>query len=128
MAFGCTIDVIAAFIVTFVTPYLIKPQYANLSSKVGFIFAGFTTLYLIWSIFFLPDLKGRSLEEVDELFNAKLWAWEFSSYKTQSLAGRVNDRDGTIDDKGIRQYAHEHELEERRNGVSQLSVVDTKMA
>lgn len=93
MALGCAVDVVAAFVVTFVTPYLIKPHYANLSSKVGFIFGGFTTLYLIWAIFFLPELKNRSLEEVDELFNANIWAWQFSSYKTKSLAGRVTERD-----------------------------------
>lgn len=89
MAMGCAVDVVAAFVVTFVTPYLIKPQYADLSSKVGFIFGGFTTLYMIWAIFFLPELKNRSLEEVDELFNANLWAWQFSKYETTSLAGRV---------------------------------------
>lgn len=126
MAFGCTIDVIAAFIVTFVTPYLIKPHYANLSSKVGFIFAGFTTLYLIWSIFFLPDLKGRSLEEVDELFNAKLWAWQFSSHKTTGLAGRVNNRDNTVGNKDIGADEHEHELEEHEGRLNPASVTNTK--
>lgn len=95
MAMGCAVDVIAAFVVTFVTPYLIKPEYANLSSKVGFIFGGFTTFYLIWAIFFLPELKNRSLEEVDELFNANLWAWQFSKYETKSLAGRMaQQKDG----------------------------------
>jgi MFS transporter, SP family, sugar:H+ symporter len=94
MAIGCMIDVVAAFIVTFVTPYLIQPQYANLASKVGFIFGGFTTLYLVWAAFCLPELKGRSLEEMDELFNAKLWAWQFSAYKTRSLAGQVGAHDG----------------------------------
>ncbi|KAK1764481.1 general substrate transporter [Phialemonium atrogriseum] len=95
MAMGCAVDVVAAFVVTFVTPYLIKPEYANLSSKVGFIFGGFTTFYLIWAIFFLPELKNRSLEEVDELFNANLWAWQFSKYETKSLAGRMaQQKDG----------------------------------
>jgi hypothetical protein len=30
----------------------------------------------------MPELKGRSLEEVDELFATKLPAWKFKSYKT----------------------------------------------
>lgn len=89
MALGCAVDVVAAFVVTFVTPFLIKPEHANLESKVGFIFGGFTTLYTIWAIFFLPELKNRSLDEIDELFNAKIWAWKFSSYQTKGLAGRV---------------------------------------
>lgn len=94
---GCIVDVIAAFAVTFTSPYLLDAKYANLSSKVGFIWGGFTTFYLIWALFYLPELKNRSLEEVDELFEAKLWGWQFSKFKTKSLAGRValHDTQGT---------------------------------
>ena len=45
------------------------------------------------------ELKNRSLEEIDELFQAKLWAWQFSSYETKGLAGRVaahTQADGAI--------------------------------
>lgn len=115
MAIGCSVDVVAAFVVTFVTPYLIKPEHANLSSKVGFIFGALTTLYLIWAVFFLPELKNRSLEEVDELFNAKLWAWQFSSYKTKSLAGRVAGRE-----KGM------SEKEEIQDEVATTTALETK--
>lgn len=116
MAMGCAVDVVAAFVVTFVTPYLLKPHYANLSSKVGFIFGGFTTLYLVWAILFLPELKNRSLEEVDELFNAKLWAWQFSKYKTTSLAGRVAHHDDRGSAKELQQEQEPEavELEESR--------------
>lgn len=47
-------------------------------------------LLFIFGIFFIPELKGRSLEETDELFDAKLkWAWQFSSYKTQGTGARI---------------------------------------
>lgn len=101
MAQACIVDVSAAFVVTFCVPYLIKPQYANLSSKVGFIFGGFTTLYFVWAVFCMPELKNRSLEEVDELFEEKLWAWQFSKYKTKGLAGRVTHHEIELSEKHV---------------------------
>lgn len=49
-------------------PYLLSPTYANLGAKVGFIFGACQVLVLIWSIFFLPETKDRTLEEIDEMF------------------------------------------------------------
>ncbi|KAL1866974.1 hypothetical protein VTK73DRAFT_4443 [Phialemonium thermophilum] len=78
MAFGTMVDVVAAFLVTFVTPYLLP----GMGVKIGWIFGSVGLFSLFWGIFFFPELKGRSLEEVDELFAAKLWAWQFSKYQT----------------------------------------------
>ena len=64
MAFGTTWDVIAAFGVTYSTPYML----AKLHAKVGYIFAGISLSSFIFAVFYVPELKGRSLEEVDELF------------------------------------------------------------
>ena len=36
-----------------------------------------------------PELRGRSLEEVDELFEAGLQAWQFSSYKTRGTGALI---------------------------------------
>ncbi|KAJ9150704.1 General substrate transporter [Pleurostoma richardsiae] len=84
MAFGTVIDVIAAFLVTFVTPYLLP----SMGVKIGWIFGSVAAFSLIWGIFFFPELKGRSLEEVDELFAANLQAWQFKRYETHGT-GRL---------------------------------------
>ena len=68
MAFGSTWDVIGAFVVTFTVPYLLGSPGANLGPKVAWIFAGTSGLSFIYVTLFVPELKGRSLEEVDELF------------------------------------------------------------
>lgn len=44
---------------------------------------------LLFAIFFVPELTGRSLEEVDELFDANLWAWQFKSYQTSGIGHRI---------------------------------------
>lgn len=37
---------------------------------------------MIFFFLFMPELKGRTLEEIDELFTEKVPAWKFKSYKT----------------------------------------------
>lgn len=45
---------------------------------------------MLFGIFLVPELKGRSLEETDELFDAGLvWGWQFSKYKTTGAGARI---------------------------------------
>lgn len=37
---------------------------------------------MVFFFLFMPELKGRTLEEIDELFTEKVPAWNFKSYKT----------------------------------------------
>jgi SP family myo-inositol transporter-like MFS transporter 13 len=40
-------------------------------STMFFAFAGFTVIYFITAFFFLPETKGRTLEEIGEHFEGK---------------------------------------------------------
>ncbi|KAI9727385.1 MAG: hypothetical protein M1834_008456 [Cirrosporium novae-zelandiae] len=82
---------ICDFVVTYTLPYLLNAPYANLQSKVGFIYGSVGALGIVWGIFYLPELKNRSLEEVDELFEQHLPAWKFKSWKpsSDSVGARV---------------------------------------
>ncbi|GME66195.1 putative sugar transporter [Neofusicoccum parvum] len=64
------------FITTFTLPYLLKAPYANLQSKVGLIYGAFATVGVVWMVACLPDLRGRSLEETEEMFEARVPAWK----------------------------------------------------
>lgn len=57
---------------TYSSPYLLNAPYANLGAKVGFIWGGLCIFFLLFSIFFVPELKGRSLEETEEMFDTHL--------------------------------------------------------
>lgn len=63
-------DVASACVVTYSLPYLLGTGGVgvNLGAKVGWIFGGISFLSFIFVTLFIPELSGRSLEEVDELF------------------------------------------------------------
>ncbi|KAH8811051.1 hypothetical protein F5884DRAFT_819467 [Xylogone sp. PMI_703] len=87
MAFGTACDVAAAFLVTFVTPYLLPSMGVN----IGWIFGSVAVFSVIWGFLFFPELKGRSLEEVDELFAARLYVWRFKKYETHGRGRLLAD-------------------------------------
>ncbi len=41
-------------------------------STMFFLFSGFTVLYLITVTFFLPETKGKTLEEIEQHFEGPL--------------------------------------------------------
>lgn len=59
---------------------------------------------MIFFFLFMPELKGRTLEEIDELFANRVSAWKFKSYKTtiqeQALA-EVRRQEGLMDEKHL---------------------------
>lgn len=67
-AFG---NLVIQFAVSFSTPYLLYAPYANLGSKVGFIFGSLAFVALLFSYFCIPECSGKSLEEIDQLFLEK---------------------------------------------------------
>ncbi|PSR83417.1 general substrate transporter [Coniella lustricola] len=115
IAFATAIDVLSAFVITFCIPYLLSTPGANLGAGVGWILGGDSLLGLIFAIFFVPELTGRSLEEVDELFDAGLWAWQFKDYKTTGIGHRIamlEEHDATAavlgSKNGLEQDDHVH--------------------
>jgi hypothetical protein len=60
------------FVTSFTLPYLLNAPYAHLQSKVGFIYGSFCIAGVVWAYFCMPELKGRSLEEVLEIFEQKV--------------------------------------------------------
>lgn len=59
---GTSIDVVAAFAVTYSSPYLLSSPGANLGAKVGFIFGCLCAYFCVYSIFFVPEMKVRYLK------------------------------------------------------------------
>jgi hypothetical protein len=62
-------------------------------------------IFLVWAIFFLPETKGRTLEDciplllikangqVDEMFAQKLSAWKFKNYECVGIEHAQETKD-----------------------------------
>lgn len=73
---------------TFSIPYILGSP-GHFSAGLGWLLGGDSVLAFIFALFFVPELKGRCFEEVDELFDAKLWAWQFNQYQTRGIGGQI---------------------------------------
>ncbi|OTB09857.1 hypothetical protein K445DRAFT_17218 [Daldinia sp. EC12] len=66
----------AAWLTTFTAPYSL-----NWGPRYGYIWFPSSIIAGIWVYFFLPEVQGRTLEEIDEMFEEKLPARKFRGYK-----------------------------------------------
>ncbi|KAL1304369.1 hypothetical protein AAFC00_003372 [Neodothiora populina] len=82
---GFTVSVI----VSFVAPYIQDAGYGNLQGKIGFLWGSFSVMSALWVYFFLPELKGRSLEELDELFEKRVGVFAFGKYEATGYGARL---------------------------------------
>ena len=92
MATGGLVNMCCAILITATVPYLMGPGpgTANLAANVGWFFVAPSIILIIFGIFLVPELRGRSLEETDELYNAGLrWGWQFSKYVTTGAGAQI---------------------------------------
>lgn len=78
-----SISVLTTFVVSFTLPYLLDAPYADLGAKVGFIYGSITVVSSVVAYFMVPEMKGRSLEEVDQLFEARVPLRKFRQAKLE---------------------------------------------
>lgn len=56
-----------AWLTTFTAPYFINPDSLNWGPRYGYIWFPSCVVGALWVYFFLPEVKGRTLEEIDEM-------------------------------------------------------------
>jgi MFS transporter, SP family, solute carrier family 2 (myo-inositol transporter), member 13 len=66
---GMSIALVINQIVSTTLAAIFLPVVSNYGySTIFFLFAGFTVIYLVTAAFFLPETKGKTLEEIEEYF------------------------------------------------------------
>lgn len=80
-AFGLLANVCSGTLIVEVMLLLINPTNADLGAKVTFVFFALSVPSCIYLYFCFPEMKGRSYLELDEMFQKKLPARKFNSYK-----------------------------------------------
>ncbi|KAJ5770707.1 uncharacterized protein N7511_002758 [Penicillium nucicola] len=92
-------NVLTFFVVAFTMPYLMDSDYANLQSKVGFIYGSLSVASIFFVYFCVPECHGRSFEEIDQMFREKVSLRKFGTHEQSELVVEVHfkDRSGKID-------------------------------
>lgn len=72
---------VGAWLTTFTAPYFINPAALNWGPTYGFIWFPSCVVSAVWVFFFLPEVKNRTLEEIDEMFEQRLSARKFGTYR-----------------------------------------------
>lgn len=113
-SFGTTLAIssVVLWLISFCTPYFINPENMHWVSsiswphipviryltdnfsqggKYGYIFAASNVICFIWYYFFIPETKGRSLEEIDELFEKKVATKDFKTFVTGIRGSALRD-------------------------------------
>jgi hypothetical protein len=62
-------------------PYVFNPDEGNLRGKVGFTYVGTCLLGVVITWYLIPEMKGRNIGDIDRMFELKLPARAFKSYK-----------------------------------------------
>jgi sugar porter (SP) family MFS transporter len=67
-ALATAIQAVFGIVMNVVIPYLINPDEADLKGKVGFVFGGCAAVATMVSWVYIPELKGRTFDEIDIMF------------------------------------------------------------
>ncbi|RYP93472.1 hypothetical protein DL770_000356 [Monosporascus sp. CRB-9-2] len=95
-AVGGVLAQISSIVMSFVLPYIFNPDAGNLKAKTGFVFAGLSAIAVIVSWIYIPEMKGRSVGEIDEMFRLDLPARGFKKWR-----GNVDQRGVVAEEKDI---------------------------
>ncbi|KAK8129412.1 hypothetical protein PG999_001792 [Apiospora kogelbergensis] len=58
----------AQIVCNVVNPYMLNPTAGDWKGKTGFFWGGMAFLFFVWTYFRLPEMRGKTFEELDILF------------------------------------------------------------
>ncbi|RDW95116.1 general substrate transporter-1 [Coleophoma crateriformis] len=71
----------------FCLPYAVNPDQANMGGKIAFVFGGILVFAIVFIFFFIPETKGRTYIEIDELWNRGIAPRRFQSTVLTPVVG-----------------------------------------
>ncbi|KAI1845923.1 hypothetical protein JX265_011181 [Neoarthrinium moseri] len=111
-----------AWLTTFTAPYFINPLALNWGPKYGYIWAPSCVICMTWIFFFLPEVKDRTLEEIDEMFEARLPARKFRGYKCTGMHAVLEEKTHDIKPQTSHEEGHVSTPTSNENGVTESRV------
>ena len=93
---GAALNVFWAFVTNFSIPYML----AALSFEVGWIFGSTAFLGAVYYFAFLPETKGRALEEIDVIFEKPFNPFRQQRIYQNAAAVRMDGMEGECTGQG----------------------------
>ncbi|VUC31663.1 unnamed protein product [Clonostachys rosea] len=88
------------WLVGFVTPYMVDATAGNLGVNVAYIWFGTGVVSVIWAYFYVPELAGLSILDVDTLFEEGVPARRSKAWGRQRIVIESTEHD-VKDDSGM---------------------------
>ncbi|KAI8958582.1 general substrate transporter [Daldinia sp. FL1419] len=85
-----------AWLTGFCSPYFINPGDLDWGAKYAYIWAGSNFCCLVFFYLCVPETKGRTLEEIDELFAHRVSVRDFKTFKTTIVAEALKDMEARV--------------------------------
>ncbi|KEF55030.1 uncharacterized protein A1O9_08683 [Exophiala aquamarina CBS 119918] len=101
------------------TCYATPPMLLALSLKTGFVYAAFSVPICVILWIYLPETKGRSAAEIDELYERKIPAWKWSRTRT-AAEGQMH---AVVEVKGSVKHTQTSTNDQRTTTAGQVSAV-----
>ncbi|KAK0108694.1 hypothetical protein ONS95_003485 [Cadophora gregata] len=105
---AAVVNVVFQFLVNFSIPYLLYAPYADLGSRVGFIFGSLSFCAVVFTWFCVPECKGKTLEQVDYMFQTGVPLRKFGSYRFAATEGDASSSKGVLWD--VCEVRHEEKM------------------
>jgi len=84
-------------IIAVITPYMVGEDRGNLKSSVFFVWGGLCTAAFVYAYFLVPETKGLSLEQVDQMMEQTTPRTSSKWKPTQTFAATMGAKGGHLD-------------------------------
>ncbi|KAM7203025.1 General substrate transporter [Rhypophila sp. PSN 637] len=84
LSFATGVNYFCAWLISYCSPYFINPKSLNWGGRYCWIWAASNAITFVFFYFMLAEIKGRSLEEIDELFQKGISVRDFPKYECES--------------------------------------------
>ncbi|KAK4684798.1 MFS transporter, SP family, sugar:H+ symporter, partial [Tremellales sp. Uapishka_1] len=88
MSIGTACFWVVAWATTFTLPYLFNKEEAGLGPMIGFIYAFGALLSILFVYFCIPETSGRTLEEINFMFEAGIPTREWARYDLATVVAK----------------------------------------
>ncbi|EKG20662.1 General substrate transporter [Macrophomina phaseolina MS6] len=88
IAIATTSSFCCNLLITYMNPF-VQDEPGNLGSRVGMIYASISMAAIVFVYLVVPEMRGRSFEELDEMFQAGVPAWRSRMFKGTGVGARV---------------------------------------